>query len=1023
MNLLDVGVGDVRIVGIYGISGTGKTTLAKHIYNKLLNGCEFEGCCSLVNVRERSLQPNGLQQLQNKLVADITRSECQYFGSIDEGINILQYRFRERKVLILLDDVNHPKQLEALVAEREWFGLGSRIIVTTTNGRILREASQVNNSYELGGMRHDEALELFNRHAFRNDPSVNTYTARLNNLASEIVKATGGLPLALEIIGSFLYGRCEEQWKAMLEKLITRADKEVLDKLRISYDDLEDEYKEIFLDVACFFIGEDIRVVIHMWRDCNFFPEVGIQVLQLRSLIKIGEDKKLWMHDSLRDLGRAIVRQENKSSGKRRRLWCSEEAKGVLREHKGTENIEAISIQSGLSFSKEQFREMPNLRYLRSEGAYPGGAFQPLSELRWLSWRNDPFFSMVPCLPFPKLKILDISRSKVTEDWDGWSSFKKLAMLKVLDLSGCCRLTTTPDLSMFPDLERLILEDCKELAKIHPSMVDLQHLSSLNLKGCFRVKKLPDQLGSMKKLTELIIDGTSICRLPDSIGSLENLQRLSANNCHYLKAIPDSIGQLHSLVELSFSDAGVKSLPDSVGNLNNMEVLNISSSNISHFPSALGKLGKLKVINASKCYTLSGDIPAELGKLCSLEVLKLDDTNINRIPETIAGLSRLQTLDLTACRRLHTIPELPVSLVNVRVACQSVDAITNLPDLISLEELVLITSTPQCHFSSIPHAEVPPIRGSTYLQSLPKLPESLNKLNLLNNPLQVLPELSNLENLLELSLEKCYNLTEIPGLVDLVVLKSLKVSWCPHITSLVGLERLKSLKILQVTSCEKLKRLPDLSTLQKLSVLNVRGCESLVAIQGLDRLYALTELDIGNCKCIQSLPDLSNLTLLQSLSADGCKKLQGLEGLGELEELLSLRISGCREIKCLPNLSKLKRLRHLDIAGCKGISEVCGLLEMKFLKRIVVNRCASLKKFRELPELMDMISSGRDNLSAVSRSIAERHKPLTISGNAPRRASSVSIKGLTVAVQGFNVIAIYPCDNNRIIRSVPEHLN
>ncbi|PKI57994.1 hypothetical protein CRG98_021574 [Punica granatum] len=933
MNLLDVGVGDVRIVGIYGISGTGKTTLAKHIYNKLLNGCEFEGCCSLVNVRERSLQPNGLQQLQNKLVADITRSECQYFGSIDEGINILQYRFRERKVLILLDDVNHPKQLEALVAEREWFGLGSRIIVTTTNGRILREASQVNNSYELGGMRHDEALELFNRHAFRNDPSVNTYTARLNNLASEIVKATGGLPLALEIIGSFLYGRCEEQWKAMLEKLITRADKEVLDKLRISYDDLEDEYKEIFLDVACFFIGEDIRVVIHMWRDCNFFPEVGIQVLQLRSLIKIGEDKKLWMHDSLRDLGRAIVRQENKSSGKRRRLWCSEEAKGVLREH------------------------------------------------------------------------------------------KKLAMLKVLDLSGCCRLTTTPDLSMFPDLERLILEDCKELAKIHPSMVDLQHLSSLNLKGCFRVKKLPDQLGSMKKLTELIIDGTSICRLPDSIGSLENLQRLSANNCHYLKAIPDSIGQLHSLVELSFSDAGVKSLPDSVGNLNNMEVLNISSSNISHFPSALGKLGKLKVINASKCYTLSGDIPAELGKLCSLEVLKLDDTNINRIPETIAGLSRLQTLDLTACRRLHTIPELPVSLVNVRVACQSVDAITNLPDLISLEELVLITSTPQCHFSSIPHAEVPPIRGSTYLQSLPKLPESLNKLNLLNNPLQVLPELSNLENLLELSLEKCYNLTEIPGLVDLVVLKSLKVSWCPHITSLVGLERLKSLKILQVTSCEKLKRLPDLSTLQKLSVLNVRGCESLVAIQGLDRLYALTELDIGNCKCIQSLPDLSNLTLLQSLSADGCKKLQGLEGLGELEELLSLRISGCREIKCLPNLSKLKRLRHLDIAGCKGISEVCGLLEMKFLKRIVVNRCASLKKFRELPELMDMISSGRDNLSAVSRSIAERHKPLTISGNAPRRASSVSIKGLTVAVQGFNVIAIYPCDNNRIIRSVPEHLN
>ncbi|PKI39293.1 hypothetical protein CRG98_040349 [Punica granatum] len=884
MSLLNVGIGDVRIVGIYGIRGIGKTTLAKDIYNRLLDGSEFEGCSSLDNIREKSLQPNGLEWLQSKLVADITRSKREDFGSVDEGTNMLMDRFRDKKVLILLDDVDHLKQLNALVAEREWFGLGSRIIITTTDGGILREAPQVDSSYEMEGMEQDEALELFNKHAFRStDPSADPSTAKLNPLAKKIVKATGGLPLALEIIGSFLYSKNKDIWKETLEKLKERPDKKVLDQLR------------------------------------------------------------------------------------------------------GTERIKAISLQCELGtsfcYDGEQFKNMSNLRFLRLVYAELSGDIRSLSELRWLSWQKSSLKFMPKSLPLAKLKVLDMSGSEVKEDWSAWSSTKKPVKLKVLDLSSCHKLTTTPDLSMFKHLERLILEDSQRLSAFHPTMVDhLQCLSSLNLKGCWRVTNLPERLGSMTKLMELIIDGTSIIQLPDSIG--------------------------------------VATLPNSVGNLNNMEVLNINSSNISHFPSSLGKLGKLKEINASKCKNLEGDIPAELGKLFSLEVLRLDGTNIKGIPETIRGLPHLQTLHLAGCPKLQSLPELPVSLVSVRVNSPSVEAIPNLCSLINLEELVLSINTLHCEIGSLTRLKVLSIPRCTKIQSLPKLPKSLHKLNISNSLLQILPELSELQNLTELSLENCEKLTNIPGLGYLVNLKSLKVDSCLQITSLSGLEQLKSLRVLQVSSCENLKRLPNLSML-KLSIMNARGCESLIEIEGLDNLYALTDLDIGNCKSIKRLPDLSKLTLLRSFYADGCKKLQGLEGIGKLGELLFLRISGCREIKCLPNLSKLKKLRHLDIAGCEGISEVHGLLELKSIKRIVISRRISLAKLQDILKERD---ANCDKSSVVNRIITECHNLWRDSRGCLSEAvgaSSESINGLAVSISEGSAVAIYPYDNRRDIISAP----
>ena len=68
-SLLDTKSDGVRMVGIYGLGGIGKTTIAKAVHNKIAD--RFEGCSFLMNVRENSRLPNGIIQLQEKLLFEI----------------------------------------------------------------------------------------------------------------------------------------------------------------------------------------------------------------------------------------------------------------------------------------------------------------------------------------------------------------------------------------------------------------------------------------------------------------------------------------------------------------------------------------------------------------------------------------------------------------------------------------------------------------------------------------------------------------------------------------------------------------------------------------------------------------------------------------------------------------------------------------------------------------------------------------------------------------------------------------
>ncbi|XP_031380265.1 TMV resistance protein N-like [Punica granatum] len=989
IQLLEVGLKDVRAVGIWGMGGIGKTTLAKVIYNKLLD--QFECCCFLNDVREIS-EKKGLPSLQTKLASDILRGNHEEFANVDRGINVLKKRLRDRKALILLDDVDNISQLKALASDPGWFGPGSRIIFTTREREVLN-LFQNCSIYEAELLSEDQALELFSKHAFGDAlPSTEFY-----NLSCGIVKRTGRLPLALEVIGSFLsaYRGCMDIWKDTVEQLKRSEPKmDVLDNLMISYKSLEYKQQQIFLDIACFFSRANVRDLIPMWDDCGFSPTVAIEILQLKSLIKIRDGNTLWMHDQLVDLGRNIVEQENyKEPEQRSRLWRSEEAIDVLIGHQGSSKVEAAAISTytgRVTFTNECFKNLSKLRVLQLHGVELDGTFLHfLPKLRWFRWLTMSA-SLPANLHLSYLTSLDLSHGRIDGDSISWSSIK-MGKLKILNLSYCWKLKRSPDFSAFPALERLILQSCYLLELVDSSIGLLKALKHVDMRNCRRLRKLPEQLGSLESLTELLIDGTSIYIIPISKG-MKKLEILSANNCCFLNGIPESVGSLIKLKRLSLAQCrALTKLPDSVGQLSSLVELNLEGSGVARLPRTLGNLDRLEVL-AVGCASMR----KVQDNLRGLSNLRRERSHFRRVKSTPAyissfshtqkgvgdffgpyserslGSSMLTFLDLSGSVDLK---ELYLCGDFLKEEC--------LAKLCKLEILVLISvniSTVPKEIGAFSSLEIINISACKELKCLPTLPASLLSLKVIQCPLlERFPNVSNLKKLMELHVHSCFILREIAGLANLISLYSLEIHDCP-IAMLDGLENLESLNILSVTSCNVV-RLPELSrsknlwriyasdnrqlveiqglnNLCKVKTVDLSNCTSLGRLPKLSDLESLERLDISNCKAIESLPDLARSQNLTKLELKACEKLCQLDGLEELKCLEELEIIGCNAIESLPDLSRLQRLKTLKIEACEKLSQLSGLGELKSLLELDIRRCISIERLPDLskPQILSFLN-------------------------------------------------------------------
>lgn len=325
--LLNLGTPDVHIVGIYGMGGIGKTTIAKAVYNEICH--EFEGSSYLSNIKEESKNCDGMVRLQEQLLSNILKLKNLKIDNVDVGLKRIEKRINGKKVLVVLDDVDDMEQVYKLVGNFECFGLGSRVIVTTRDEHLLTQLG-VKEKFKVENLNVSESLQLFSWHAFEIAHPGEVY----QELSTTAVKYARGLPLALVVLGSFLKGRSVSEWKSQLEKLRKAPHSKIQQILRISFDSLDSETTEIFLDVACFFIGMDKEYVNKILNGCDLFPDIGISILVQRSLVTIDHKNKLRMHALIRDMGREIVREMSQGClEKRSRLWFHEDVLNVLRKH------------------------------------------------------------------------------------------------------------------------------------------------------------------------------------------------------------------------------------------------------------------------------------------------------------------------------------------------------------------------------------------------------------------------------------------------------------------------------------------------------------------------------------------------------------------------------------------------------------------------------------------------------------------------------------------------------------------
>ncbi|CAN4099935.1 unnamed protein product [Withania somnifera] len=632
---------DVCFVGIWGIGGVGKTTVARKYFDKVSH--QFQRSCFLANVREES-KKHGLMYLQKTLLSRLLKEKSMNIASFYEGADMIKRRLCHWKVLIVFDDVDDEHQLEYLAGNHDWFGDGSAVITTTRNQDLLRCYDQL---YSVPELAKDEAFEVFSWHAFQKRTSDKEFL----KLSKSVVDYAKGLPLALKVLGSFLYKRGITEWRSALDRL---------------KDTGYEKIKNIFLDIASFFRGRKRDDVITILND----------VLIQKSLLYISEGM-VEMHDLIEQMGQQVAHNVDQDKPwNHSRLWHEQDIKDVFSANQRTKSIKGIMVPIGsdrhiCKWSKA-FRNMPCLRLLIVKG----------EEAR----HHDPIGDLIKYLPAEfepgNLVGLNMIFSSLIENFKEQKAFDKLT---ILNLSFSGSLLRTPNFCDTPNIQKIILKSCVSLVEIHPSIGNLkklvflnmencknlkslpssiqtESLESFNLSGCEKLEQFPEIRGNMELLSELLLAHTAIWELPSSIGKLSGISLLDLRSCENLVRLPASVSEMKKLKILTLKGCSrLAKFPENLGDLNQLEELYAGNTGISAATRFYWKLEELKRFDHSGC-NLSDYQIAALVNLPSLLELNLCRNKLISLRNIIRRFSHLRYLNITHCQELKELPILPLSI-------------------------------------------------------------------------------------------------------------------------------------------------------------------------------------------------------------------------------------------------------------------------------------------------------------------------------------------------------------------------
>ncbi|KAH0861092.1 hypothetical protein HID58_089353 [Brassica napus] len=344
-----------------------------------------------------------------------------------------------------------------------------------------------------------------------------------------------------KVMGSYFRGMSKQEWTRSLPRLKASLGADIRSVLKFSYDALDDEDKDLFLHIACFFSLEKIHLlfvpsfqgsksVIGIQFDRNGIKEkLDISEKAFEGMSNL-EFLKLLPSLKWMDLSYSVNLKELpdlSTATNLEKLYlndCSSLVK-LPCTNGYTNNLEKLDLRncSSLIELPWSFGNSTKLEKL-----YLGGC-SSLLEL--------PSFTGNDI----KLQSLDLGVSNLLELP---SSIGNATNLVDLDLSNCSNLVELPlFIGNLKKLQRLRLEGCSKLEVI-PTNINLESLDILNLRNCSMLKSFPQISTNIRHLD---LTGTAIEDVPPSIRSWPRLDRLLMTYFENLKELPHALERITSL--------------------------------------------------------------------------------------------------------------------------------------------------------------------------------------------------------------------------------------------------------------------------------------------------------------------------------------------------------------------------------------------------------------------------------------------------------------------------------------------
>ncbi|XP_047168903.1 disease resistance protein RGA2-like [Vigna umbellata] len=620
----------LSVIPIVGMGGSGKTTLAKLVFNDAtINACfplrmwvcvsnDFELRNVLIKILNSAPNPN--------------RENFNNFETEQLQIH-LRNTLEGQKSLLVLDDVwNEDRARWDELREIIDVGVeGSKILVTTRSHKVAAIMhTKSSNSYLLGCLSDENSRSLFVKYAFEDGDEMKH--PQLLKIGEEIVNKCGGLPLAVKTVGSSLFSRVEErEWESVRDNEIwnlQQNEKDILPALKLSYDQLPSYLKPCFASFSLF--PEDTFLfssqVCMLWGALGFLPppkasesmtDVTTQLLHelwSRSFLSeyedLGGDCRFKLHDLVVDLAVYIAKGEFE----------------IIQNH----NPNLYKNAHHLLLMNNNLLDQALLPSSLRSIFFPNGA------------NNEDFLNtLVSRCKFLSVLILDLCEYESLPRCIG-----KLKHLRYLSLSNNENLTELPD-----------------------SVCKLQNLQVLNLKGCIKLQKLPEGLGNLISLRHLFITTKQPVFPEKEVASLTSIEDLRFYHCDNLESLFKGI-LLLTLKGLTLIDCkSLKTVPFHA--IKNLEVLVIAECNKLELSMGLSN----EILYSRLKLLILRDLPSLVrlprwlqGSANSLQSLGIVDClNLEELPDWLPTLNCLQRLSVLNCPNLLSVPHNMLHLTNLKV--------------------------------------------------------------------------------------------------------------------------------------------------------------------------------------------------------------------------------------------------------------------------------------------------------------------------------------------------------------------